>query len=143
MVVDLSDKVRIMLWWVTGMAASVLCCAVLFVILGNHVKDLNKDLSDNSASIAAIEKEQMKISEAIGQLSGTMLQLSNAGKLQKEKVVVQVKEIEKKTETVSEIEYDGALYATTRKEPMVILIDDDTEEKKVNKKQKKKKEIGG
>ncbi|MCL2474213.1 MAG: hypothetical protein FWF23_04870 [Alphaproteobacteria bacterium] len=112
MPVDIYGKTRVVLCWVASIAFSILCCAVLFVMLGRSVRELEQGLNDENAGIIAIEKEQMKMSEMMVNLSW---KLRDEGR----------KEVQVKKETVHapETEYDGLFFSTTRKAPITILIE--------------------
>jgi hypothetical protein len=45
-------------WWITSLAISVTCCAVLFVIFAGYLSDIKKELSSENAQL-----EQMAVHE--------------------------------------------------------------------------------
>jgi hypothetical protein len=58
---DLSAKVQIALWWITSIAASVLCCSVLFVLFASHLVDIRGMVEDTNHRIGIIEAREDRI----------------------------------------------------------------------------------
>lgn len=59
MTTDLPTRVQVALWWITSIAASVLCCSILFVFFATHLVDIRgmvKDTNDNIGIIKAREE---------------------------------------------------------------------------------------
>ncbi len=68
MTTDLPTKVQVVLWWITSIAASVLCCSVLFVYFATHlvvIRGMVKDTNDNIAIMQAREERILSEIEII------------------------------------------------------------------------------
>jgi len=68
MTTDLPTKVQVVLWWITSIAASVLCCSVLFVYFATHlvvIRSMVKDTNDNIAVMQAREERILSEIEMI------------------------------------------------------------------------------
>ena len=48
-------------WWITSLAISVTCCAVMFVIFGGYVADLRKDIAAQDVRIEELSQQQNTI----------------------------------------------------------------------------------
>jgi hypothetical protein len=58
---DLSAKVQATLWWITSIAASVLCCSVLFLFFANHIVGIREMVQDTNHRIGIIEAREDRI----------------------------------------------------------------------------------
>ncbi|MFA4994803.1 MAG: hypothetical protein WC521_05820 [Bdellovibrionales bacterium] len=58
---DLPTKVQVALWWITSIAASVLCCSVLFVLFATHLVDIRGMVKDTNDRISIIEAREERI----------------------------------------------------------------------------------
>jgi hypothetical protein len=48
-------------WWITSLAISVTCCAVLFVIFANYFVTINKSLADANIRLTAMEADESQL----------------------------------------------------------------------------------
>jgi len=109
-------KLTLTMRWIAGIAFSVFCFAVLFVVLGRDLGKLEAAVASNQTNLEMLEAKYTNLSEKINSLNLT----KNNNTQQENKTVV---------ETFS----DAAFFATTVNEPAIILIDDDIEQKRKNK----------
>ena len=58
---DLSSKVQNVLWWITSIATSVVCCSVIFVLFASYFVDLRQDIKAGNLRINMIEQQEDKI----------------------------------------------------------------------------------
>ncbi len=58
---DNQAKSKELLWWITSIATSVLCCSVLFIFFASYLVDLRTTERDNNARIDVIEQRENKI----------------------------------------------------------------------------------
>ena len=72
MSLELSNRVRLTLWWITSIATSVICCSFLFVIFGNAIKQINIQMNANSNSIVELHARQDKLLRDMTRLQNTM-----------------------------------------------------------------------
>lgn len=51
-------------WWITSLAISVTCCAIMFVIFAGYVADIRKEIAAQDARIEELgQQESMLLSE--------------------------------------------------------------------------------
>jgi hypothetical protein len=66
---DLSDivpstettKTQVIFWWIASIAASVLCCSVLFLLFAQYIVDIKSTMQDASARIDIIRDREDRI----------------------------------------------------------------------------------
>jgi|GEM_PF-5919706 hypothetical protein len=55
------NKIQIVLWWITSIATSVLCCAVLFILFANYLVDVRASVRDNNERINIVQEREDRI----------------------------------------------------------------------------------
>ena len=58
---DMSAKLQNLLWWITSIAVSVLCCSVLFVLFASYLVDIKNSLRNNNDRITIVEDREEQI----------------------------------------------------------------------------------
>ena len=61
MSLEISSKLQALLWWMTSIAVSVLCCSVLFVLFASYLVDAKAAIRENNMRIDAIEQRENTI----------------------------------------------------------------------------------
>jgi len=56
-----TNKLQSVLWWITSIAVSVLCCSVLFVLFASYLVEMKQSAKDNELRITAIEEREDRI----------------------------------------------------------------------------------
>jgi hypothetical protein len=51
-------KMQLVLWWITSIAVSVLCCSVIFIVFASYVVDLKTTMRDEQLSINTLEQRE-------------------------------------------------------------------------------------
>jgi hypothetical protein len=55
-------------WWITSLAISVICCAILFIIFAGYLMDIKSNLSENRLRIDIAERRASEFSTEIDSL---------------------------------------------------------------------------
>ncbi len=58
---EITVKIQSLLWWVSSIAVSVLCCSTLFIVFASYMVDIKATVQNNDARIASIEAREDKI----------------------------------------------------------------------------------
>ena len=58
---DCAPKSKELLWWITSIASSVVCCSILFIFFASYLGDLRTMEQDNNARIGVIEQQENQI----------------------------------------------------------------------------------
>jgi len=59
-------------WWITSLAISVACCAVLFVIFAGYLNDIKKQLASQNTQLEQMTEHQEKLLSEIQALHAAM-----------------------------------------------------------------------
>jgi len=66
-------------WWLSCLAISITCCAVLFVIIAGYVGDLKKQVQSDSASIAQLSSQQTALANDLQALKAAQASATAQG----------------------------------------------------------------
>ena len=58
---DVSAKLQVVLWWITSIAVSVLCCSILFVLFASYLVDVKASVRESDERLSLIEMRQNRI----------------------------------------------------------------------------------
>lgn len=59
-------------WWITSLAISVACCAILFVIFANYLNDIKTQLAAQNTQLEQMSEHQDKLLNEIKSLHASM-----------------------------------------------------------------------
>jgi hypothetical protein len=63
-----SRNVQALSWWISSLAISVVCCAILFVVFASYIVDLKSTYATTSLKVDMLEDREKEITLAIENL---------------------------------------------------------------------------
>lgn len=60
---EIPDTKQYLLWWITSIATSVVCCSILFVVFAGYLTRVKEDIITNRVRIEMIEQRLNRIGE--------------------------------------------------------------------------------
>jgi uncharacterized membrane protein len=58
---EITVKIQSLLWWVSSIAVSVLCCSMLFVVFASYMVEIKASVQNNNVRIESVEAREDKI----------------------------------------------------------------------------------